>query len=235
MSDAPFAPWVLRGEAMVAFVRRRGYGTMLPDGIVAMPGPALVLAVRFTASPVGPYLRLAVAEPARRGGRLGWCLTTVVVNDQQAWRGERLNWGVPAQLGLLGWASSEDERSLVWDERRIEVCGRANGPSVPLVFPVRSLQERGDGPVVVPGRLRGRARNASIDVHTGPHDQLAWLAGRHRGFLLAGVQQVVRKARQPVGLTATLLAPARAPEAALLESGVRYGAHPDPGAYSSVG
>lgn len=235
MSDAPFAPWVLRGEALVAFVRRGGYGTRLPDGIAAMPGPALVLAVRFTSSPVGPYLRLAVAEPARLGGRLGWCLTTVVVNNQQAWRGERLNWGVPAQLGLLGWAQENEERQLVWEDRRIEVRGSAGGRAFPLMCPVRSLQQRGDGAVVVPGRLRGRARLARIDLRTEEDDELSWLCGRHRGFVLSGLQQVVRKGRQPVGLTATLLAPARAPEPALLESGVRYRAHSDSGAYSSVG
>jgi len=200
-----------------------------------MPGPAVVTATRFTSSPVGPYLRLAVAEPARVGGRAGWCLTTVVVDQPQARLGERLNWGMPAALGSLRWLQHDDVRSLEWEGREVVVRARPRGPRFPLVVPVRSLQLRGDGPVVVPGRMAGRARMAKVEVEVGEADELAWLGGPHRGLAVSGMQQVVREARHPVGLTATLLAPARSPEPGLCEVAARYGAHSRPGAYSSVG
>ena len=235
MSEAPFAPWVLRGESILLVARRRRYRMALPDGLTSLPGPALIVSTRFTASPVGPYLRLAIAEPARLGMRPGWCLTTVVVDNQQAMVGERLNWGMPATLGTLRWMGRDDERELVWKERDLVIHARGRGPTVPLMVPFRSVQHRVDGPVVVPGRIGGRARPVRAEVVTDAGDELGWAAGRHRGVLLSGLQQVVNEARQPVGFTATLLAPNQAPEPALRGNGVRYGSRPDPGAYSSVG
>src|SRR4051812_2677622 len=66
----PDAPWALVGECMVAVVsgRARGHNrgrAELPLGVSRLPGPALVVAMRYTDSPVGPFLELAVAEPAR--------------------------------------------------------------------------------------------------------------------------------------------------------------------------
>lgn len=175
-----------------------------------MPGLALVSAARYTSSPVGPYLELMVAVPARLGLRMGWCATTVVTNRQDARIGGCLNWGFPIQMGNLFWHSRDDERELVWEDRDLTVRGRARGFRVPLAAPVRALQERGDGPVVVPGSLWGRVRPAALAVQTFPGDDLSWLAGRHPGVLVSGLHQVVREARHPAGLTATLRAPSRA-------------------------
>lgn len=235
MTGAPFAPWVLRGEAIVVLTRRHRYRTALTDGLVPLPGPALIVATRFTASPVGPYLRLAVAEPARLGMRPGWCLTTVVVDDERALVGERLNWGMPAQLGSLRWVQQDDERELEWRECGVVVHARGSRPTFPFMLPFRSVQQRGDGPVVVPGRIGGRARPARVEVTAGVDEELGWTVGRHRGLLLSGVEQIVHEARQPIGFTATLLAPNRAPEPVLRGNGVGYGSRPDAGAYSSVG
>ena len=218
-----FAPWIMRGESIIGTVRLRGRRSPLPDGLVAMPGPALILATRFSESPVGPYLRLAVAEPARLGMRPGWALTTVVVDSPDARVGERLNWGIPAELGTLSWFQRDEERRLSWEGRDVSVSVVPHGPRFPLVLPLRSLQERGDGPVVVPGRIGGIARFGPVTAAVPPEQDLAWVAGRHRGVLVTGLQQIVREARQPVGLRATLLAPLRAPEPVLYGKPVAVG------------
>lgn len=205
----------MRGESIVGTARLHGRRSWLPDGLAVMPGPALVLATRFTESPVGPYLRLAVAEPARLGMRPGWTLTTVVVDSVNARVGEQLNWGIPTELGTLRWLQHGEERRLTWEERDVSVRVTCRGPHVPIMVPLRSLQERDDGPVVVPGRIAGMARFGPVIVEAPPGDELAWAAGRHRGCLVTGLQQVMREARHPVGLRSTLLAPQRAPTAVM--------------------
>ena len=216
MGTAPFAPWMLGGEAIVGLARWRGGPRVpLPDGIARMPGPCLVVAARDADSPVGPYLELAVGEPAWLGLRPGWCITTMVVDSQQARVGGVLNWGFPREMGKLRWHGDADCRELVWEERGLVVRGRGRGPSVPLVAPLRSLQHRSDGRVVVPGRLRALGRLARVTVQTFPGDDLAGLAGDHTGAVVAGMRFVVHPARHPAGLTATLRAPLRAPEPAL--------------------
>ncbi len=215
MSGAPFAPWALQGEAMVGLARCRGLAPPPVLGLRSMPGPVLVVAARYTSSPVGPYLELSVSVPARMGLRLGWCATTVITNRQDARIGGRLNWGFPTEMGRLFWNCQDDERELVWEDRELAVRGKAKGFRIPLGSPIRALQERGDGPVVVPGRLWGRVRPAAISVQAYPGDDLAWLAGPHPGLLISGLNYVVREARHPAGLTATLRAPHRAPEAVM--------------------
>jgi hypothetical protein len=56
---------------------------------------------------------------------------------------------------------------------------------------------------------------ARVDVEIPVDDPLAALAGRHRGLMVSGMRLVMSPARRPVGLTATLRAPLRAPEPAL--------------------
>ena len=80
---------------------------------------------------------------------------------------------------------------------------------------MRNLQRRGDGPVLVPTRLRGRGRLARLHVEVGENDPLAWLAGRHRGLLVGGMRFVIDPARLPAGVRSTLKAPLQAPEPAL--------------------
>lgn len=225
----PFAPWIMRGESIVGTAPLRGARSWLPGELVAMPGPALVLATRFTESPVGPYLRLAIAEPARLGMRPGWTLTTVVVDNPQARVGEQLNWGIPAELGTLRWLQHEEERQLSWEECDITVRVAPRGPTVPVLVPLRSLQDRSDGPVIVPGRLGGMARFGPVMVTAGPGEEWAWAEGRHRGFLVTGLQQTMREARRPAGLRATLLAPQRAPDAGLYGKQRAVRCAPDPG------
>lgn len=213
---APHAPWSLTGECIVAWARWRGpRANELPGDLRALPGPCSITAARFESSPVGPYLELAVSEPARLGARPGMCITTMVVDSQDSRVGGRLNWGFPKEMGTLSWDGSGDERTLVWEERKVRVHAAPGGPSLPVFLPMRALQRRADGMVVVPGRLLGRARVSRIEVETAEGDALSGLAGRHRGLLVAGLKLVVDPARRPYGLAATLRAPLRAPEPAL--------------------
>jgi hypothetical protein len=213
--SAPVAPWALTGESLIAVARCRTAPGPMPAGMAKLPGPALVIANRYTDSPVGPYLELALGCPARLGARPGWCFTTVVVDHPDARMGGRLNWGFPKELGKLLWRQDGDERELRWVDRDICVRGTPSKVVLPLLVPMRALQRRADGPVVVPARLRGKGRIASVNVYVPQDDLLAPLAGTHRGLHVAGMRFTVRPARHPVGFASTLLAPLRAPEPAL--------------------
>ena len=187
----------------------------LPADLHPLPGPAMVTAARFDQSPVGPYLELAVGEPARLGARPGMCVTTMVVDSVDSRLGGRANWGFPKQLGTLRWDSQDEERALRWEERQVSVRALPFGPAVPMIVPIRVLQRRADGMVVVPGRLWGRGRLSRVHVEVPPGDPLAALGGRHPGLLVSGLHLVIDPARRPTGLTATFRAPLRAPEPAL--------------------
>jgi hypothetical protein len=212
---APVAPWALAGETIVTLARCSPAPSELPAGLACIPGPLLIVANRYTDSPVGPYLELAVGRPARLGLRPGWCFTTMVVDRPEARLGGRLNWGFPKELGRLVWAQDGDERELRWADRDVCVRGVPTKVVFPVLLPVRSLQRRGDGPVVVPARVRGRGRLARVTVYAPTGDPLAPAAGTHLGVHVAGMRFVVRPARRPVGIASSLLAPLRAPEPAL--------------------
>jgi hypothetical protein len=212
---APHAPWSLAGECVVAWVRWRGERVPLPGDLHPLPGPCSVTAARYETSPVGPYLELAVGEPARLGARPGVCVTTMVVDSSDSRVGGRVNWGFPKELGTLHWEPAGEERSLFWEERKLRVRAVPVGPPIPVIVPLRALQRRADGMVVVPGRIRGRGRVSRVEVEALDNDPLTGLAGSHRGLIVSGLHLVVDPARRPTGLTATLRAPLRAPEPAL--------------------
>ena len=192
MVTAPAPPWLLRGECVAALVRP-GLPDPLPTGIERLPGPSLLVAARYDTSPVGPYLELAVASPARVGARPGLCVTIMAVDSEQSVLGGRSNWGFPKELASLSWAANGDERSLAWDDGGMAVTARPRGPAVPVLAPVVCLQPRSDQPVLVPGWLRGRARWAQVTVRAGADagDPLWALAGRHQGLLVTRLRLVV--------------------------------------------
>ncbi len=199
MADAPYAPWVLSGEALVAVVPGRRARGLLPPELRPLPGPVVVAGVRYSGSPVGPYHELAVGEPARLGTRPGLCITTMVVDSAESRAGGRLNWGYPKQLGTLLWDDDGDERELRWLERNIAIRVRPVGPPAPVLVPLRALQRRSDGPVVVPGRLRGRVRLARAEIAVPGVDALAALAGRRVGAVVQSLRFSVLPARRPIG------------------------------------
>lgn len=199
----------------MALARARAPVGDLPEELGRLPGPCTLSAARYDDSPVGPYRELAVAQPAHLGARPGMCITTMAVTSVDSRLGGRVNWGFPKELGTLVWLDEGEGRVLRWEERDIVVRATPVGPPLPVLLPLRALQRRADGPVSVFCRARGRGRVARVEVEVPDDDPLAGLAGRHRGLLVAGLRLVVHPARRPVGLTATLRAPLRAPEPAL--------------------
>ena len=167
----------------------------LPDGIHALPGPSLLVATRYTSSPVGPYLEVAVLVPARIGPRPGMHVYTMVVDSSASQEGGRRNWGFPKEMGTLGWDTTGGRVSLRWEEGGLEIEGRPRGPAVPLAVPIHCLQRRGDGPVRVPGWLRGRARGSRVAVHAPAGDSLEALAGQRRGLVVTNLQLTMAPAR----------------------------------------
>ena len=214
MASVPDAPWRLSGEAILGLCRRRSVGrsAALPGTLRPLAGPALMFAARYTDSPVGPYLELGIAEPARLGLRPGWCVTTMAVTSTDSRVAGRASWGFPKELATRVWDGDAAEREVRWEERGLVLRARASGPSLPFIGPLRSLQRRGDGPVVVPGHLWGLARFARLELKVSADDDLAWADGPHPGLSLSGTRFVVQVARHPHGLFSTLRAPLRAAE-----------------------
>lgn len=210
---------ILTGESIIGLARCPAPLGTMPAGVRRVPGPVLVAAVHYAASEWGPYLELAIGEPARLGARLGWCISTMVV-DSAASRAEgRTTHGFPKELGTLTWDVDGDVRELRWSERQIVVRGVSSSLRLPVLVPVRALQRRDDGPVVVPGRLRGLARLARVEVATPDDDPLWPLTGFHRGVTIAGMRFAIRPARKPFGITSTLrAAPLRPPPEPALSS-----------------
>ena len=190
----PEAPWNLRGECVVAWA---GGGTSGPPpaGVRPLPGPSLVVAARYTASPVGAYLELTVAGPARLGPRPGFSVTTMVVDSEDAREGGRSLWGFPKEVSPLRWTAGPDGPSLRLEDRGIEVRARPRGPAFPVAVPLWFLQEREDGPVSVRAWLRGRARRADVDVQVPTGDSLGPLRDSRLGFAVSGLRLHVGPAR----------------------------------------
>lgn len=205
VGDQTHCAWELDGEAIVAVVGRHHSASALPDGLDAVPGPRLLTATRYTGSPMGPYLEVALAEPARLGRHVGWCRTMVVVDRADVQRDTRMRWGVPALLGSLIWKVDGDDRSLSWHEAGVVISGRSRGVGVPWVLPQRLLQDRGPETVVLPTRLRGLAHPGAVRVDSDDRGPDAWrspraepllaVQGSHLGAVLTGLHGRLTPAR----------------------------------------
>ncbi|HUQ39686.1 MAG TPA: acetoacetate decarboxylase family protein [Acidimicrobiales bacterium] len=213
MRDLPEAPWRLSGEALVGLVWAGRDRRPLPDGVGRLPGPTLVGAVSYTSTPVGRYRELFVARPSRLGMRPGLTVTTMVVDSADSRMAGRLSWGLPKELGTLEWSVDGDERVMTWRERGLVLRGTTSAFRLPVIAPVRTMQRRADGAVLVPGRWWGRVSMARVTVETADDDDLAPLAGVHRGLGIRGLGLVMQPARHPLGRLKSLTAPATAPEA----------------------
>lgn len=134
----PGAPWVLQGEA-VAFL--------------ASP-VSLRLLVRYSYSPVGPYLEHALATLSPRGPHV----FQMSVDLDASRRGGRAIWGFPKTLESLGWKSIGNRILFRRESQTFRV--RALGPSFPLALPFWSAQQKENEWVRVPGKIKGRARLA---------------------------------------------------------------------------
>jgi hypothetical protein len=229
-SSGPSPPWRLVGEYVVAWVgggvsSSPALRTLLPLGVRPLPGPAALVAVSYSDSPVGPYLELSLGVPARIGLRPGLCVVFQVVSVPGARLAYRTAWGLPANLAELSWSSSADgDRTMRCESLRLSMRGVPRGPSLPAVVPVRSVQRRADGPVVLPRRFVALIRMARVEVtmdeptagaavSTSAELSLASaLAGSHAGAVMSGVRILARPARVPAGLWSSLRAPLAVPE-----------------------
>jgi len=153
-----------------------------------------VLGARYDQSPVGPYLELAVCEPARIGARIGLCVTTMVVNTVAARRGGRVNWGLPKELGTLDWSEEDETRTLHWAERGLTLRATPGGPFMPARMPFRLLQRVADEPVTATARLKGRGQVARVVVDVAPDDPLVWAGGGHAGSVVSSACLVMGEA-----------------------------------------
>jgi hypothetical protein len=255
----PSAPWRLVAEVVLAWVpssRLAGWRSLLPSGIRPLPGPAALVGVRYDDSPVGPYLELSLALPARLGLRPGLCVVFQVLSLPAARVAYRSNWGLPADVGQISWEVAGHERIVRCEAPGLELRGTPVGPGVPAIVPVRSVQRRADGPVVLPRRFLALVRLARtavvVDDEPGGGDlgvgvgagagaggrvSFGALAGTHPGAVMAGARILARPARHPFGLWSSLRAPLVVPEPALLTGGraePRYSGAPHR-ALSSVG
>ena len=199
-------PWLLRGEGLLVWVPRAGAAPVtLPPRLAAIPGPAAVIAMRYDDSPVGPYLELSVAVPARLGLRPGLSTVAMVVSSPEARLACRRTWGLPTEVGGLRWDAHGGDRAMVWEGRGFAVRGRPRGPALPVLVPVRSVQWREGEPVVLPRRVRARVRFARCVVEAAADDdQLSWLAGAHHGLLLGGARVTAAPARRPAGVVSSV-------------------------------
>ncbi|MGI8684194.1 MAG: acetoacetate decarboxylase family protein [Acidimicrobiales bacterium] len=202
-------PWLLHGEGMLAWVAGRpARPLVLPPGLFPLPGPAAVVAMRYDDTPVGPYIELSVAVPARLGLRPGLCTVAMVVTSSDALAECRRSWGLPAELGDLRWsagAGAAGDRTVAWEARGLVFTGHAYGPSVLApVVPVRSVAWRPTGAVVLARRMRARVRPARCVIEVRADDDLSWLAGHHPGMDLAGARIVAQAARRPAGLLSSV-------------------------------
>lgn len=219
-------PWRMLGECVLAWVPvPAGLRSLLPDGVRPLPGRAALVAVSYTDSPVGPFLELSLGLPARIGLRPGLCVVFQELSEPEARRAYRSVWGLPAGLGSLSWRAEGAERVMRSDDIGLEVRGVPVGPSFPAVVPIRSVQRRVDGPVVLPRRFLALVRLARTIVTFEPDagsrveqragvDVFSTVAGAHPGAVMSGVRIVARPARQPAGLWSSLRAPAHAPDPA---------------------
>lgn len=219
-SVAPFdPPWRMRGESILAWARlprdvRRDLAASLPRGVRMLPAlPAAVIAVAYQDSPVGPFHEFAIGVVARIGLRPGLSVVLQVVDAPEARKVFRQHWGLPTELGTFLWSRDGDERTMRWEERGIVLRGTPIGLRVPMAVPMRSVQRRSDGPVVLPRRLGCLMRLArtTLDVAAPLNDQevdLSWLHGPHPGAMLNHMRMVAGLARHPTGALSSLRAPA---------------------------
>lgn len=236
VAPAPPAPWALHGELFAA-LPKGGDAPSLGD-LTRIGRRSLVVGARITDGPIGAFHLLAVLVPAHLGLRIGLTALAVVVDTPAARVGVREHWGLPAELGSLRWDDDADRRRLIWREAQTTVVVESAGSKGRSVAgPLRLLQRRTDGLVVIGGSLRGRVRRADVDV-VAADGPFAPLAGAHRGVWIGGLETVVARARRPVALAFSQRAPGTAPEPALAGCGPMHRPMYDassPRAISSVG
>lgn len=193
----------MAGEVITALFRRQGFGVPAGTGVTTIPGPGILLAARYQTSPIGPFTEVAIIEPLRHHpARLGLGVTCSVVDDERACREGRVRWGLPREVGTLGWEHRDGAVRVTWAEEGLVVDAVSRWGALPVLVPIHLLQHRGPDAIVVPMRLRGLARPARITIESPDDGRLARLAGRHRGLMLAAPHVRIDPAVIPAGWSA---------------------------------
>lgn len=193
----------------------RAPGVEVPWSATRLGTRIVVVAARVQDGPVGPFHLMALLAPTRLGLRVGLTAVVAVVDTPAARVGVREHWGLPAQMGTLRWDEEPDRRRLIWRETQTSVVAsalahRRRG----LASPMRLIQRRSDGPVLVSGSFRGRVRRSRVDV-VAADGPFSVVDGSYGGIWLGGLEAVVGRARRPVALAFSQRAPHTAPEPAL--------------------
>jgi hypothetical protein len=206
------ARWALHGEAVVALVGARPGHDLVQRSLHPLPGPTLVIAERFTDSPVGPFSVLSVGMPVRLGLRPAWHYFVSVISSTNARRAGRAFWGFPHQLGTLSWVHEGDVTRIRWEEQELSIDASTKRGRVPFLVPMRSAQVRGDGPVVVPQWMRGSARRADVEISSAEQGPGSFLHGCHQGVCISSLHVRRSPARVPSGIFTSLRAPLGSPD-----------------------
>lgn len=107
------APWTLHGEAIIGFKLVRGalVQRLVPPGasiIRVLPGRtlAMVYLSHYRQSPVGEY-REFIFAPAlvRRGGRVGFWISHIFVDNERSLVAGRTLWSLPKQAASFEWSA----------------------------------------------------------------------------------------------------------------------------------
>ena len=101
----------------------------------------------------------------------------------------RSNWGFPKRHGTLSWTADEARRTLAWDDGGVRLVAHGRSAvAVPLVAPIRALQQRDDERVVVPGQLRGKVALTRVTVDAGAPGAFSDFCGTRPGLLVSDLR-----------------------------------------------
>jgi hypothetical protein len=180
----PPAPWQLRGVGFqtVHPIPLAAALPFMPRGAQLVPlWPGVTLATVYVAAYAqGSTLRYHEAIIAvgvvRVGGRLGFALPRVYVDEPRSLAGGQALWGLPKELATFRRERQGTERVIRVAREGAEVLslrvGRARG-AVPLGLPLPAFGVRGAETVYFVGRLRARVGLVRAQVVLPPHSPLA--------------------------------------------------------------
>lgn len=199
---APPPPWACRVEAVVWWHRASAAALAAVPAALGRPRWGLVVgaAVRYLASPVGPYDEVLA-------GVLGLPLRVhvpfIAVDDALSAAGGRAHWALPkvlARSSRTGSGLGPLSAVMAGDGWRVRATAQPHGPRLPVAGLVRGRQVGADGrPVPLSALAAGRARIARVDVEVDseqsdrPDSIARWLRpGPHPGAVLTARLRVGR-------------------------------------------
>ncbi|MBX6342143.1 MAG: acetoacetate decarboxylase family protein [Thermomicrobiaceae bacterium] len=203
----PPAPWVLYGRAIFAprLLDSRGARAFVPpylDVVSVLPGKTLggvYLAAYGPGSALAYHELIVVAALARSGGRVGFWISHIYVDDLRSMAGGREIWGLPKEMAEFAWPVGEERRVVARQDGR-DLCALHYGPErtlcgLPVVVPAFSA--RGGDLLQFNGVASGRLGLGKGQLEVPPDSPLAALdlAGTRRTLHLDGMRLVAHAPR----------------------------------------